>query len=53
MSIAEIEAAKPLRLRVVTAAPGETVERLANRMAIADRQIERFRMLNGLEPGTG
>jgi len=51
MSLAEIEDAKPLRLQVVTVGPGDTVEKLANRMALADRQVERFRVLNGLEPG--
>ena len=50
MSLAEIEQAKPLRLRVVTVAPGDTPERLANRMAVADRALERFRVLNGLGP---
>jgi len=51
MSLAEIEDAKPLRLQVVTVGPGDTVERLAARMAVADHQVERFRVLNGLEPG--
>jgi predicted Zn-dependent protease len=51
MSLAEIEQAKPLRLKIVTVGPGDTVEKLANRMAIADRQIERFRALNGLDTG--
>ena len=51
MSLAEIEAAKPLRLQVVTVGTGDTVEKLASRMAVADRQLERFRVLNGLEPG--
>ena len=51
MSLAESEAAKPLHLRVTTAAPGDTVERLASRMAITDRAVERFRVLNGLAPG--
>jgi predicted Zn-dependent protease len=51
MSLAEIEQAKPLRLQLVTVAPGDTVEKLANKMAIADRTVERFRVLNGLEPG--
>ena len=50
MTLAEIEAAKPLRLRVVTVAPGDTVERLASRMAVADKQVERFRVLNNLDP---
>jgi predicted Zn-dependent protease len=51
MSLAEIEDAKPLRLQVVTVGPNDTVEKLAGRMALADRQLERFRVLNGLEPG--
>ena len=51
MSLAEIESAKPLRLQVVTVGPGDTVEKLAMRMAVTDRQVERFRVLNGLEPG--
>jgi predicted Zn-dependent protease len=51
MSLAEIESAKPLRLQVVTVAPGDTVEKLAGRMAVADRQVERFRVLNGLASG--
>ncbi len=51
MSLAEIEDAKPLRLQVVTVGPGDTVDKLASRMAVADRQAERFRVLNGLEPG--
>ncbi len=51
MSLAEIEQAKPLRLQIVTVAPGDTVEKLASKMAVADRAVERFRVLNGLEPG--
>jgi predicted Zn-dependent protease len=51
MSIAESKAARPLRLRIVTVGNGDTVEQLASRMAVADRKLERFRILNGLEPG--
>ena len=51
MSLAEIEDAKPLRLQIVTVAPGDTAEKLAGRMAVADRQLERFRVLNGLASG--
>jgi predicted Zn-dependent protease len=51
MSLAEIEDAKPLRLQIVTVGPGDTVEKLAGRMAVADRQLDRFRVLNGLAPG--
>ncbi|HUC47912.1 MAG TPA: M48 family metalloprotease [Xanthobacteraceae bacterium] len=51
MSLAEIEDAKPLRLQVVTVAPGDTVEKLAAKMAVSDRAVERFRALNGLDAG--
>jgi len=51
MSLAESKAARPLRLRVVTVGTGDTVEQLASRMAVSDRKLERFRILNGLEPG--
>ena len=50
MTLAESQAAKPMHIKVVTVAPGETVERLASRMATADRAVERFRVLNGLGP---
>jgi predicted Zn-dependent protease len=50
MTLAESEAAKPLHIKVVTIEPGDTVERLANRMATPDRSLERFRVLNGLGP---
>jgi predicted Zn-dependent protease len=50
MSRAEMNAARPLRLRIVTVGPNDTVERLASRMAVADRALERFRVLNGLDP---
>jgi predicted Zn-dependent protease len=48
---AEAQQAKPLRLKIVTVRAGDTVEGLARRMALIDRQVERFRVLNGLEPG--
>ncbi len=51
MTLAESKAARPLHLKVVTVGPHDTVERLASRMAIADRQLDRFRALNGLGPG--
>jgi predicted Zn-dependent protease len=47
----EAKQAKPLRIKIITVKPGETVEGLARRMALIDRQAERFRVLNGLEPG--
>jgi predicted Zn-dependent protease len=51
MSIAESKAARPMRLRILTVGNGDTVEQLASRMAVSDRKVERFRTLNGLEPG--
>ena len=50
MSLAESNAAKPLHLKVVTVTEGDTVERLASRMMVPDRALERFRVLNGLGP---
>ena len=50
MTLAESQAAKPLHIKIVTVAPGDTVERLASRMAVPDRPVERFRVLNGLGP---
>ena len=47
MSQAEVNAAKPLRIKIVRVGEGDTVERLASRMA-TDRGVERFRILNGL-----
>ncbi len=51
LTLAESKAARPLRLRVVTVGTGDTVEQFASRMAVADKKLERFRILNGLEPG--
>jgi predicted Zn-dependent protease len=51
MTVAESQAAKPLYIRIVSVAPGDTVERLAGRMAVSDRALERLRVLNGLSPG--
>jgi predicted Zn-dependent protease len=48
MTLAEMRSARPLRLKVVEVGPGDTVERLARRMAVSDRAVERFRVLNGL-----
>jgi predicted Zn-dependent protease len=48
---AEAAAIKPLRIKVVKVPAGATVETLARRMAITDRAVERFRVLNGLLAG--
>lgn len=47
----EARAVRPLRLQLVTAAPGDTAESLAARMVVANRPVERFLVLNGLERG--
>jgi predicted Zn-dependent protease len=51
MTLAEIQATRPLRLKVVPVQPGDTIERMATRMAVADHQVERFLVLNGLPAG--
>jgi predicted Zn-dependent protease len=51
MTLSEIEGARPLRIKVVTVMPSDTPERLAARMAITDRPLQRFLVLNGLAPG--
>ena len=50
MSLKESEQVQPLRLKIVTVGANDTVEKLARRMAVADRPLERFRVLNGLGP---
>ncbi len=50
MSTAETRSARPLRLKVVTVTARDTIDRLASRMAVADKPVERFRVLNGLGP---
>jgi predicted Zn-dependent protease len=51
MTLNEIEAARPLRLKMVQVQPGDTPERMASRMAAIDRPLERFLLLNGLQAG--
>ena len=48
MSLAEMQSARPLRIKLVEVKRGDTVERLARHMAGGDRPVERFRVLNGL-----
>ncbi len=51
MTPAEIRAIRPLRVRVVTAAAGDTPESLAAQMATSTLPLERFRVINGLRAG--
>jgi predicted Zn-dependent protease len=48
ISAAEAQRVIPRVIDVVTAARNDTVQSLANRMAYANAQVERFRVLNGL-----
>lgn len=49
LTLEEIQAARPLRIKVITVQPGDTVESLSHRMAGVDHPVERFRVLNGLD----
>ena len=49
LTLEEIQAAQPLRIKVITVQPGDTVESLSHRMAGVDRAADRFRILNGLD----
>src|SRR5690606_31785563 len=48
MSLQEAEQITPLRIQVVSVGPHDTVQSLARRMAVPDRKLERFLVLNGL-----
>jgi predicted Zn-dependent protease len=50
----EAAGVKPLRIALVTAKPGDTAESLSGRMiAVGDRPLERFMVLNGLDGRNG
>ena len=49
LTLDEVQAARPLRIKVITVQPGDSVESLSHRMAGVDRPAERFRVLNGLD----
>jgi predicted Zn-dependent protease len=49
LTLEEIQAARPLRIKVITVQPGDTVESLAHRMSGVDHPTERFRVINGLD----
>ncbi len=44
-------AVRQVRIRMVRAGEGDTVDSFVSRMQVADRADERFRVLNGLGPG--
>ncbi|MCI0736519.1 MAG: M48 family metalloprotease [Beijerinckiaceae bacterium] len=47
----ELSAARPLKLAIVTANAGDTPETLAARIAMADRALDHFLLINGLARG--
>ena len=49
LTLDEVQAARPLRIKVITVQPGDTAESLSHRMAGIDHPMERFRILNGLD----
>jgi predicted Zn-dependent protease len=51
LSAAEAAAVRPQRLQILTVAAGDTVESLAASLPFEDYRTERFRVLNGLQPG--
>ncbi|WP_173933690.1 M48 family metalloprotease [Chelativorans sp. Marseille-P2723] len=48
----EAASLRPLRIRVVTVRPGETVATFANQMIGVERKLELFRLINSLGPGS-
>jgi predicted Zn-dependent protease len=50
MTPAEAKNAKPLRVKLVTVKPGDTIDSMARKMA-TDKKRERFLVLNGLNAG--
>ncbi|MDI6027857.1 M48 family metalloprotease [Corticibacterium sp. UT-5YL-CI-8] len=51
LSAAEKAALKPLRVRIVTVQPGQTMGSLSAGMVGVDRKLDLFRVLNALTPG--
>jgi predicted Zn-dependent protease len=47
----EVRTVSPFRVGVLTARPGDTQELLAGRMAVQERALDIFRLVNGLGPG--
>ena len=51
LSPQERAALKPLRIRVVTVKPGDTVATLAAQMEGVERKLDMFRLINAMSPG--
>ncbi len=52
MSQSEVASLRPLRVRVVSVGPGDTVATLASQMVGVERKLELFRLINALGPGS-
>ena len=50
MSAEEAASLKPLRIRVMTVQPGETIATYANRMMGTTRKLELFQLINAMSP---
>ena len=48
LSLQESSEIRPLRLKIVTVREGDTPEKLAQQMAVTDKALDTFRVLNGL-----
>lgn len=53
LSNAEKAALKPLRIKVVTVQPGQTIGTLSAKMSGVDKKLDLFRVLNEIPPGGG
>ena len=42
---------RSLKIAVVTAGPGDTIQTMAERMVVPNRPLEYFELLNGLQDG--
>jgi predicted Zn-dependent protease len=51
LSASEKAALKPLRIKVVTVQPGQTIATLASAMSGVDKKLDLFRVLNEVAPG--
>jgi predicted Zn-dependent protease len=47
----EAASLKPLRVRVLTVKPGDTITTLASRMMGTDRKLDLFKLINALQTG--
>lgn len=50
LSLQESSEIRPLRLKIVTVGDGDTPEKFAQQMAVPDKALDTFRVLNGLGP---